>query len=447
MRAGLLLIAAVALSYWNALSGAFQFDDYNVIVHNSVVHSWAGFVQDLGHGIRPVLKFTYTLNWTSGLCLPGFHLFNIALHAASSLLLFRLTRTLLPDLSRGAALFAALLFAVHPVQTEAVTYLCGRSGALMAFFYLASLLTYFSGRDRGSFFLQYFVSPLLFILAVLSKEVAVTLPLALALGQYLRGHGEGPGVRRVFAGQAVHWGILCCLAALVLVHPGYGRLFMACFDIRSVVSNTLTQVNGVVYLLSRLVMPAALNIDPDLPVITHLSLPLAAEGLLLLVLFGAGWRGLAGRGVAGFGIIWFFLHLLPTNSLVPRLDVANDRQLYLASWGLFLALASGVEALGAERGRRRLLLAAASLVLMTLAGLTMARNRVYRSEVALWEETAQRSPAKARVHHNLGYAYALAQRPIEAEKAYGRALALDPGFDPARLNLARLRRERLERGL
>ncbi len=443
MRRGpvLLLLAAVAISYGNAWSGAFQFDDYNVIVHNSVVHSWAGFVRDLGHGIRPLLKFTYTWNWTSGLGLPGFHLVNIALHAASSVLLFALARTLFPALSGGAALFAALLFAVHPVQSEAVTYLSGRSVSLMAFFSLASLNLYFTGRDRKCLWAQTLLSPLCYVLAVLSKEVAVILPLALALGQYGREGNERRGLRQAFAGQGVHWAILCSLAVFLALHPGYRQELSACFEIRSLAANGLTQINAVLYLLSHLVLPQALNIDPDLPVITELSWQLAAEGLALLALFGAGCWGVARRQVAGFGILWFFLHLLPTNSLLPRLDVANDRQLYLAAWGLFLALAAGLQTLSAGRGRR-LLLVAASLAVITLGGLTMARNRDYQSEVALWEATAKRSPFKARVHHNLGYAYSLARRFGEAEQAYGRALALDPGLEVARVNLERLRRER-----
>ncbi|HEX7519195.1 MAG TPA: hypothetical protein VF325_02845, partial [Candidatus Deferrimicrobium sp.] len=161
----LLLAGAVAVVYLNSFRGVFQFDDYNVIVDNGGVHNWGAFLAGLPRGIRPLLKLTYTLNWISGLGLFGFHLVNVGLHAANAVMLFFLaSRIGGPSVSRFAALLPALLFAVHPVQTEAVTYISGRSVSLMAFFYLGSLLAYLRGRARGSRFLLYLASPILFLL-------------------------------------------------------------------------------------------------------------------------------------------------------------------------------------------------------------------------------------------------------------------------------------------
>ena len=434
-----IILLSVAICYSNSWQGTFQFDDHNVIVANPVVHSWSAWRADLAQGIRPLLKLTYTWNWVSGYGLLGFHLVNILFHAANSLLLFCLAGTLFPTLSTASRLVSVLLFAVHPLQTEAVTYICGRSVSQMALFYLGSLLLFFLGRARGNGWMQFFLSPLLFLMAVLTKEVAFTLPLALVLCQVAQ--GERGGIWRWFAGQWVHWGLLFVLCFLLLAHRGYGHLLEACFDVRGIVVNVLTQINGILYLLSRIAMPQALSIDPDLPLVTTITGPGVAGGIALMALLVAGCQGLARGQVAGFGILWFLLHLLPTNSLIPRLDVANDRQLYLASWGLFLACAVWGERV---QGRvvRGGLMVAVCLALFVLAGLTLARNRVYRSEIALWEDTATQSPGKARVHNNLGYAYELAHRRGDAEKAYLRALALDPGSELARANLSRLREGR-----
>lgn len=149
----LLLAGTVAVVYLNSFRGVFQFDDYNVIVDNGGVHAWGAFLAGLPRGIRPLLKLTYTLNWTSGLGLFGFHLVNVGLHAANAVMLFFLaSRIGGPSISRFAALLPALLFAVHPVQTEAVTYISGRSVSLMAFFYLGSLLAYLGGGSGGAGF-------------------------------------------------------------------------------------------------------------------------------------------------------------------------------------------------------------------------------------------------------------------------------------------------------
>ena len=129
---------------------------------------------------------------------------------------------------------------------------------------------------------------------------------------------------------------------------------------------------------------------------------------------------------------------MPTNSFIPRLDVANDRQLYLASWGLFLAAAAGADLLRGKSGARSVTTIAAVLVI-ALGGITVSRNTVYRSEVALWEDSARKSPGKARAWNNLGYAYQQAGRLRDAEAAYLRALQVDPGYALARGNLRELK--------
>ena len=433
----LLLSGTVAVVYLNSFRGAFQYDDYIVIVDNAGVHSWGAFLAGLPRGIRPLLKFTYTLNWTSGLGLFGFHLVNVTLHAANAVMLFLLaSRIGGPSVSRFAALLPALLFAVHPVHTEAVTYICGRSVSLMAFFYLGSLLAYLRGRQLRSRYLLYLASPILFLLATTAKEVALTLPFALVLCEAVR--RERNGWKEALRSQAVHWGLLAFLAVLFIAHAGYGRLLEVCFDIRGPAANLFTQLHGISYLLSLLSLPHTLNFDPDLPVFSGWSPVLLPEALLLAALLAAGIFGLRRRSLAGFGILWFFLHLVPTNSFIPRFDVANDRQLYLASWGLFLALASGADLLRRNRGERWVT-AVAVLLVVALGGFTVSRNAVYRSQVALWEDTVRRSPGKARVQNNLGYAYERAGRFKEAEAAYLRALRVDPAYALARRNLRGLK--------
>jgi len=115
---------------------------------------------------------------------------------------------------------------------------------------------------------------------------------------------------------------------------------------------------------------------------------------------------------------------------VPRLDVANDRQLYLASWGLFLALCIQL---------RRLPDFAFAGVLILFAATSIARQLDYRSEIALWESSVALAPWNARGHNNLGYAYQLAGRAADARREYQAALLLDPAYDKARLNLLLLR--------
>jgi hypothetical protein len=326
-----LLPAAVAcLVYLNSFAGAFQFDDYNVILNNGAVHSWSAWSHDLSHGIRPVLKFTFAVNWTSGLGLLGFHLLNLLTHATNTVFFYFISRRITRDLpSEAPALCTALLFAVHPVQTEAVVYISGRSTSLMATFYLGSMLAYIRGSDAQGHFWSHEVSPVLFIMGLLTKEIAIALPVVLLLWELA--FGEQKRFAAILKRQGIHWGLFAAALFFLVAHPGYGPLLEYSFDIRSMRETLLSQINGVFYLLSKLIVPYSLNIDPDLPVMSQWTVLLALKAGLLLSLICAGLMRLKRSPGFGFGILWFFIVLVPTNSLIPRLDLANERQLYLSS--------------------------------------------------------------------------------------------------------------------
>ncbi len=441
------LAAAVTLAYLGAFAGVFQFDDYKVIVEEPTVHSFAAWLADLGHGIRPVLKLSYLLNWLAGPGEAGFHAFNLAVHAANVLLAFALARRLArahglegEDGAR-AALVAALLFGLHPAQTEAVTYLSGRSASLMAFFYLGGLAAYAAGAQGGRRVLLYALSPACFALAVATKEAAASFPLALLWWEACQ-----PGAkdwRAIARRQAAHWALLAAIAALLAAHPLYGTRLAPALDAESLRRNALSQVDAIAYLVLRLVRPWPLNIDPDLRMASEWNLTLAVEAALLAAGALAAALSFRRRRWWGLGAAWFVLQLLPTNSILPRADLANDRHLYLAGLGFFVA--AGVELAGwAKRrpGLSRRIWTSAGVAIALLAFATAARNRDYASEVALWEQTARVSPEKPRVHNNLGHAYSRAGRLDLAEAAYREALRLHPGYDVARDNLAVLMRRK-----
>ncbi len=434
-RAAAILAACVIAAYANALGGPFQFDDYNVIVHNSAVHSFSAWWQSMP-GIRPLLKLSYAANWLTGADTAGFHALNVVLHGLNALLVFAVVRRLLirmnfGDDSASLAFWVAALFALHPAQTEAVTYISGRSVCLMATFEFAALLAFLKADDGPRPIVWRVASVLLMMLALAVKENAWSLPFALLICEALR---SGWRWRAALARTAGHWGVLVTMAGAVVFVPGYWRLLEGSIQTRTLWENLLTQIDGIFYLIVAPLLSLSLNIDPDVPAKTAWTPHLAAEAVLLVGAMAIAFWQWRRRPWLAFGLLWFFIMLVPTNSILPRQDVANDRQLYLAMMGPALILVITCHRVFPGR------LAVPALVAFcaTLGLATALRNADYSSEVALWQDASAKSPDKARVFNNLGYALQQTERFEEARAAYQRALALDPAHDKARLNLSSL---------
>lgn len=420
------LLAATALAYANALTAGFQFDDFNVIVDNPAVHSltawWAGMP-----GIRPLLKLSYALNWLADPGPAGFHAVNLLLHLVNVTLVWRLTGHLPMPAGREhgrlqARLVATLLFALHPIQTESVTYVSGRSMALMASFGLAGLLAWLEAPARPHPRRWQALAALLFLAAILTKEVAVVLPLALLL---FRRDGPTRYAPLALAGLA--------LAALFLVF-GYQRI-LADPAPRGLAANLLSEANAVYYLLGQLLRPHALNIDPVLPELAGWSLLSAAQAAGLAAAVAAAWTYRASRPWLAFAVGWFVILLLPTHSLIPRLDLASERHLYLAALGPYWLAALALARLPAGGLPWRL-----AVIGLVAAGIvyTHQRNLDYRDEITLWRQTTALAPANARAWNNLGWAYLLAGRKAEARQAFQRTLQLEPDHLQAQRNLRHL---------
>ncbi len=431
------LAGAMALAWFTALPGAFQFDDWRIIVADERVHSWPALLASLP-GIRPLTRATYALNWWLDPGPAGFVAFNLLCHFASALLVLALARrwlrVLAPDCPRAradwAALLTALLFALHPAQTEAVTYIAGRSVALSACLYLGALYAWERARSARHGWLA--LSLAFYALALAARETAWTLPLAIVLVECAR----GTNLRQAIFTTRWHWLVAVAAVAIAALSPGYRRLLAASLDFRGPWANLAAQVDGIAYLVTHPLLTLRLNIDPDLAPSTLADAGWWGAALALVACIGFGFQQLRRRPWLGFAVLWFFLQLLPTNSLVARFDLANDRQLYLALIGPAMLLAVPL-----ARAHRRIVANAIAGLLLAVVGVaTLMRNADYHSEVALWTVTVRDSPNKARGWNNLGQAHeAQGERPA-ARAAYERALALDPAHYKARQNLEELGR-------
>ena len=428
-----LLLATFAV-YVNAiLWGTFQFDDYNIIVNNPVVHSWHAWWSDIGHGIRPLLKLSYTFDWTMGGGEAGFQLTNLLIHSGNTILVWFLTASFLRitnSLASSALLVSiitALLFAVHPIHTEAVTYISGRSTSLMTLFYLGGMLCYMTGRQTQSRFYLHVATPILFIVALAVKEVAITFPLALLLLHSTSGGSWRNSITSTWSS----WLVFIAAVIFFLQDANYSQHLARSLAAHQGLSSLAVQVNAVLYLLRQWFFPLWLNIDPDLAGFNNIAIFKLGLISTIFITYFIFRKKLKQRPWLAFALGWVVIHLFIAYLATPRLDIANERQLYLISWPLLMALVAEMVILLSSRQ----LIMVAMVLLISASTLTIMRNSDYRSEITLWQATVKLSPNKSRVQNNLGYAYFLAGQPDKARQYYLEALALDNQNFKASYNL------------
>jgi tetratricopeptide (TPR) repeat protein len=425
------------------------FDDEIWIRDNPDIGVWSR-----GPGEPPARRVAYLtlkLNHRLGGLDPfGYHLFNVAVHALVALAVYALARRLLSLAAahgedrasvRWAALAGAALFAVHPIQTQAVTYVIQRITSLAALFYVAALALYArarAGQDatwvRGA---AYWGSLACGVLGMLTKEIVLTLPIAVVVLELAFARGRPR--ERVLA-------VAPFLAILPVVPSFVVRSFGSLGAARGAATHeeTLprldylaTQTTVVLDYLRLLVVPVNQVLDHDVPAQHGFGSPrVVLSGLLLAALLSLGVlllvRGRSGLRVAGFGIVLFFLGLAVESSVVPIVDVMNEHRVYLASAGAALAVAALVHA-AAERRQRVVRWLAAGVVLASagLAAATVARNEVWRDGISLWRDVTLKNPLSARGHFNLGNVLMDSGDIAGATAEWRRASEIDPGLSQA----------------
>jgi hypothetical protein len=475
------LVVAIVLAYSNSLQSPFVFDDHPNIVRNPIVHDLGLFAAPwrvdaslapgtLVYGLRSrYLAFlTFAVNYRiHGTRVFGYHLVNVAIHVAAALVLFAATRRLLGlaslDASRvrghesGIALLVAALFALHPLQTQAVTYVVQRMTSLAGLLCLVAFWSYLgartaeSGRKRRLCAAAY---GLALVAAFFTKQNVVTFPLILVLVEiFLVGSKGGERVRRL----AIP---IVLLVALPLA--GQSTLRAGTSDAKAIDATlhapdigvreyVLTQIPVLVTYLRLTVLPIRQNLDHDYPASRSLFEPkVVACGALLCLLFALGVWLLARRGtrdpawrLVGLGILWFFVMHVVESSGVGRLDFLFEHRMYLPSVGLFLAAVVAV-VVGLPPRRLPLAFAAGTAAVLVLGAATWVRNQVWRDDVRLYRDVAAKSPRKPRALLSLGESLLEKKRVTEAEAAFVRAFELDPRKVETLVNLgvvARIKRE------
>ena len=443
-----ILITVTVATYAGTFLGTFQYDDLYAILINGHLDRLNTFVRHLDHMVRPVLYGTFLIDRSLyGNTPTGYHLLNLLLHLGSGLLIYRILARAVTEENRHIPFWVALLFLIHPIQTEAVTYISGRASGLMAFFYLLAFWLYIKASESlpaGNVRRLYLFGAVLSLLLSLgSKETAVTFPLLLLLWDRLIRRLRGASLRAaILFHHLPFWLILVAGSLWALLHPRYSELAQLSVGIRPFWEHVLSELHAVTYAILLFFWPWKQNFDHDVPLFhSAIEWPLPLEWL--------AWSGVALTAVVSvrrlpllsFGIGWFILQMLPT-TVVPRNDLLSERNLYLASMGLLLVIvvfgSCLIQWIAKVMQPRLIRLGARALVVLfvlMLCLLTFQRNVLYRDEVSLWSDTVRKSPHKARAHNNLGHAYAMQGNWDRAIEEFRTAAQLDPDYGLAQKNL------------
>jgi len=444
--APVLLIVTCGLAvYEGSLGGVFVFDDLPWIVENQSIRKlwppWAA----MGITLRPLLFYSFAINYAiSGLDVWSYHVVNLAIHVSAALALYGLVRRILltdrlveryGSSARWIALVVALIWMVHPLQSQAVAYVIQRGESLMGLFFLLTLYCVVRGAQSPHPRPWYVVAVFVHLCGLGTKEVMATcLPVLFILDAlFVCGSVRGAIRRR--------WVLYCVMAApgvIALVAVLYFRIYI---DSALPASHTyaLTQSGVILHYLRLSFWPDPLCFDYAWPLASSWKeayLSVTAVGLLVL---GSLWALFRRRAVGFLGAA-FFLVLAPTSSFMPVRDPALEHRMYLplAAVAVLVVLA-GHQALRRlpAREHTRALLAPVMVGILVAAGGFRTHQRIglYRSAEAIWADVIAQRPENARAHNSLGASQAARGDFERAAASYREAIRLRPDYPEAHNNL------------
>jgi tetratricopeptide (TPR) repeat protein len=466
-RAAVLLALAAGVAYYNSFQGQFIYDDMGSIPHNQTIrHLWPigpVFSPPAGETVqgRPLLNLSFALNYAfsgaGGASVRAYHVTNLVIHVLAALVLFGILRRtfLLPSMrdrfgrvSLGLALAGALLWIVHPLQTESVAYIVQRAESLMGLFYLLTL--YCVIRSAASSRVLWSLAAAAACAAgMATKEVMVTAPLIVLLYDrtFLAGSFRAALRKRwgLYAILAACWGLL----AYLMMGAG-NREGTAGFGAKQVVDTwtyARTELWAILHYLRLAFWPDALCLDYGWSFTKTMAE--ALPGAVAVALLAAGTLvGLRRGRKWGFLGAWFLVILAPTSSVVPIRDAVFEHRMYLPLAAVVTMVVLGAFVLWGKLSRERGWFSgeaapgrwtapwtALAVVAVVLTGLTVLRNRDYRSLLTIWQDTAMKAPSSPRAHYNFGMALCAADKTDLAIDQFREAIRLNPKESDAYVNL------------
>ena len=469
----LLVVILTSIVYANSLINSFVWDDFIVIVNNDFIKSWKNFpsifsreylastsevndleMDNIGSGessYRPVVTTSYFIDYSLWKLNPfGYHLTNLFLHIFNVILLYLLLNLIVKN--KKIALLVSLLFALHPVNAEAVNCISFREDLLVFLFFTSSFILFIKTGNYNSIkrIYYYVASVTLYLLALFSKEMAITLPIILMLYDYYfvyRGR-----IREIFTNlKSRYLGYIAAsifylwvwffpmanMSELTTKYPG-GTFY----------TNILTMFKVVVVYIRWLFIPINIHATLAIPDSNLTANSLFTPGVflsvflvLICILIAVKTRRTSKE--ISFSILWFFITLLPVSNIFPTANVMiASRFLYLPALGfcfLIAVLLFKIPALKvfsiSSNILKRILNNIIIAILILYSVFTIVGNLFWRNNVVLWLEMVRYYPDRATVYNSLGISYSAIGNNEKAISSYKKSIELDPNYALTHYNL------------
>lgn len=427
--AALIVVLITAVVWGSVIWGSFQYDDYSNVITDPATTEWPVFLQRLFSGIRPLTRASYFLNqavW--GMSASGFLFINLILHVFTTVGVFQLARCRL--LSVYAAMVVALVFAFQPAHAETVAYVSGRSTGLMACLLVWALVVHDRAENRTSW-----LAVSLFVAACLAKEVALVFPAFVLIWEITRSDSSDQKKPHL-KGVILYIAVAVAALAVMATSPRFHDLIEYSLALRPPVDNLIIQLRAVPATLALWFRPDTLTVDHGFALDASTAETFGG-GFVLIGLAGFAMALYRRAPAVTLAIGWALLALVPTHSIIARLDVVTEKPLYLG-WVGFALLAGNLWQWTAtvikDQLYRSILIGALAVVMLIAATECINRMHVWSNDQLLWTEAVEKNPASSRAWNNLGLAL-ISDQPELAASAFVKALELDSDNKEAAENL------------
>lgn len=449
------IVASCLCSYFNTLFADFVWDDSFYLIKNSYVKSFKFlplfFTNDFGHVhinkidshyYRPLLAFSYMFNHSLWGKNPlGYHIVSLILHIAICILIFLFIKLLTGE--KFLAFVSSLLFAVHPIHTEAVSFISYGLSNISVVFFMASLILFIK-HVRANNFLFYLFSLVCFLFSLLTMETTISLPLIIICIDYI--FISKCNIRTLVKNlRSFHLGFFVVLGVYLLTRSYFiGWSFIAGETQlgTNFISGTspfwriYTAIKIIVLYTKVLILPYNLMTDHIIFPANSLFEPVVIIGIATLSLFlYTSFKCIKKYPIFSLSIFWFLIAILPLSNIFPLKNIFSERSLYIPSIGFCMGIGFMFFWLLQKDIKTRLLNYKKSIVfvfillVLALGRVTYERNKVWENDFTLWYDTVMKSPNSPRAHYNLGRVYFNLNFLEEAIEQYD--LALMNGFQSA----------------